>query len=101
MPRALSLRRELRSSPAAHLSSFSACAPARVLSAENVRLKPALLRMPEGQNRGAECFAVLEFEGVLRRKIQIICDGYIGGDLPQVWSEAKVLNRLYRMFCGA
>jgi hypothetical protein len=73
----------------------------RVLSAEPVRLKPALLRMPEGQNRGAECFAVLEFEGVLGRKIQIICDGYIGGDLPQVWSEAKVLNRLYRMFCGA
>ncbi len=53
--------------------------------------------MPEGQNRGAECFAVLKFEDVLGRKIQIICDGYIGGDLPQVWSEAKILNRLCRI----
>ena len=68
VPRALSLRRELRSSPAAHLSSLSACAPLRVLSAEPVRLKPALLRMPEGQNRWAECLILLKFECLLGRK---------------------------------
>jgi hypothetical protein len=42
-------------------------------------LGSAVVIMPEGQNLGAVCFAVLEFECLLSRKLKLFCGGHKGG----------------------